>query len=101
LETKKLRLREMKSQFENVCEENATLKLKLAEIERKSVGGLRDERELLEIIRHLEEEVSIKHSKSIKFYNSNFKYCKSINLLNSNFKNSNYFFKYNFLYYYC
>ncbi len=62
LETKKLRLREMKSQFENVCEENATLKFKLAELERKFGGTQREgnkERELVEIIRQLEQEVSL------------------------------------------
>jgi len=75
LETKKLRLRELKKQFENICEENANLKFKISDLERykqtvseKFENFERDgknhdkryaerEREFINTIQHLEEEV--------------------------------------------
>ena len=64
LETKKLRLREMRTQFENVCEENASLKFRLAELERgKSSQTSQEkrffekEKELVAILQRLEDEV--------------------------------------------
>jgi uncharacterized protein involved in exopolysaccharide biosynthesis len=87
LETKKLRLREMKKQFENVLEENANLKFKLAEMEKyksslneriqsyeqennfKSYDFKVDrERDFINTINQLEHDVR-KFSKKINFKN--------------------------------
>jgi hypothetical protein len=76
LETKKLRLRELKKQFENVCEENANLKYKIQELQnyKHTVGDKIEmyekenkyndikyaerEREMINIIRQLEHDVN-------------------------------------------
>lgn len=72
LETKKLRLREMSKQFDSLCEENAALKYKLNEFEKfkakmgekidnlqhnSNIHYVERERELIENIQKLEEEV--------------------------------------------
>lgn len=77
LETKKLRLRELQKQFDNMCEENASLKLKISELERykRSVSDkveqfdkekqkqdmlfMNRETELLETIKNLEHDVIV------------------------------------------
>ena len=64
LEDKKLKLRQMKSEYESIFQENSDLKYKINEIEKKFVEDLSNqnrqsqrEKDLIEIIKKLEDEV--------------------------------------------
>lgn len=68
LEEKKIKLKEMQVKIDSLIEENSSLKNKLSELEKKFIEDLSNEnrqtqreRDLIEIIKKIEEEVSNYH----------------------------------------